>query len=415
MGGLTTEHASQDVADAIYNGFDAFALNLGNAQASWSTGAVKELFDAADSQGFKLFFSLDMNQLAGESASTYLGFIKTFMTRGSYYMVDNKPFLSTFNGHTLSNSQWQSDFRAQGISPFFVPDFDQSPNYTTDFFGNYPDVQGAFSWESAWPETSDKLYNVSDSTDQKVLTQARNKNKVYMMPWSPFQYKNIDSSQYWYRIGETNYAERIGQILDLQPDYVELITWNDGGESHYVGNCWNDAIPDNTAAGAQEHKLIDGFNHGAWQRFLPQVIKAMKAGVTDPSKIYPASGTPLIGAMWYRSILTTASCSNSNQGKKPDGAAKAKDAINYAFLLPEGSAGLKVHVFSGGQEVAGSPFPAQAGLNHMSVPGLREGTVRVEVYDYTNTKIGSSNETESMSVSSNGGAYCNYNYFVQAL
>lgn len=31
--------------------------------------------------------------------------------------------------------------------------------------------------------------------------------------------------------------QRFEQVLALQPDLVELITWNDAGEGHYVGNC----------------------------------------------------------------------------------------------------------------------------------------------------------------------------------
>lgn len=47
----------------------------------------------------------------------------------------------------------------------------------------------------------------------------------------------MGSGEDWYRIGEVNMPQRFEQVLALQPDLVELITWNDAGESHYVGNC----------------------------------------------------------------------------------------------------------------------------------------------------------------------------------
>ncbi len=52
---------------------------------------------------------------------------------------------------------------------------------------------------------------------------------------SPLQFKHMDSSDNWYRRGEANLENRFGEVLKLQPDMLELQTWNDAGESHYMG------------------------------------------------------------------------------------------------------------------------------------------------------------------------------------
>jgi glucan endo-1,3-alpha-glucosidase len=66
----------------------------------------------------------------------------------------------------------------------------------------------------------------------------------------------LDSSQNWYRRGELNIAQRIPQIMSLKPDFVEFLTWNDGGESSYIGNVWPEAIQ-----GSNVHGYIDNFDH----------------------------------------------------------------------------------------------------------------------------------------------------------
>jgi glucan endo-1,3-alpha-glucosidase len=58
---------------------------------------------------------------------------------------------------------------------------------------------------------------------------------------SSLQYKHLAKFGNWYRAGGSNFHLRMHQILDLQPDFVEVLTWNDGGESHYIGNLWPSA------------------------------------------------------------------------------------------------------------------------------------------------------------------------------
>ncbi|KAH9847549.1 glycoside hydrolase [Lenzites betulinus] len=184
---------------------DAFALNVQDPTASWATNAIQLLFDAAAANDFKLFFSFDMSVI--DQPSTFFPLFLQYQNTAAYYTHDNRPFVSTFDGGAKSfgasspNAGWQAQFKnvlaADGINPFFMPDFDDygGASYDANFFANYPVVDGVMSWESAWPEISEGVVNVSSAKDQTALTNARSAGKVYMMPLSSVQFKHIDSGQ----------------------------------------------------------------------------------------------------------------------------------------------------------------------------------------------------------------------------
>lgn len=90
-----------------------------------------------------------------------------------------------------------------------------------------------FNWNS-WP-VEGQAVAVSDSDDSTFLQAAQSSGKLFIMGASPLQFKHMDSSDNWYRRGEANLENRFGEVLKLQPDMLELQTWNDAGESHYMG------------------------------------------------------------------------------------------------------------------------------------------------------------------------------------
>ena len=221
---------------------------------------------------------------------------------------------------------------------------------------------------------------------------------------SSFQFKHLDSSQNWYRRGELTLAERIPQVLSLQPDFAQIQTWNDAGESSYIGNVWPDTI------GAECAAYTDNFDHSGWQALLTPFISAYKAGAKTSSDIIPLNGANATGVFWYRSILTTATCASDPLGK-PSNWSNAEDAVNVAVLLSGAAVGAKVNVYSGGVLI-GSRVGVE-GLNAWSIPGLNTGAVKVEVLPKTGSTALISG-TGSMDVAADA-AICNYNYQVMAL
>lgn len=122
----------------------------------WSTEAVASLFTAASGTDFKLFFSFDMGHFT--DPSQFLPILEQYACHGNYYLYDSKPLVSTFDGGQLTfgssspNAGWQSTFKdAAGVDVFFVPDFNDATGYPDNFFDTFTVVDGAFSWESAWP------------------------------------------------------------------------------------------------------------------------------------------------------------------------------------------------------------------------------------------------------------------------
>ncbi|KIY62723.1 glycoside hydrolase family 71 protein [Cylindrobasidium torrendii FP15055 ss-10] len=406
IGGMEESQATEDVLQAKAIGIDAFALNVQNVVDSWAVNSIQWIFAAAEANDFKLFFSFDM--AVKDDVSYFLDTFRNYSSTNAYYKHDNKPVISTFYGATLTfgsdtpNNGWQTHLRdALDTEIYFIPGFSNAPNGPTDFFSTYPVVDGVFSWDSAWPYEQDGNVNVSSKADEQYLSGAKDASKQFMMPISPVQYKHIADGQNWYRKGELNLGLRVGQVLSVAPDFVEIITWNDAGESHYIGPIWSKAI-ENSPIPA----YTDGYDHAAWQNVFPPFIKAFKEGVTDLTQVVPTEGK-VAGAFWYRPLLTTASCSGDSLGK-PSNAASAEDAVNVALYLAE--PGYTVTISSGGSVIA--EYQAVQGLNAFFAPGIKTGGVTVEVKSGGNSLVSASSTVD---VAADTDGTCNFNYQVVGL
>ena len=349
--------------------------------------------------------------------------VRNYSTRNSYYKVGGRPFLSTFSGGTESfgsssvNEFWTSAFQQYNLNPYFIPNFDNVPNYPNDFFTTFPVADGVFSWETAWPAPDSPAgTNVSSSIDTQAIEEAHTAGKVYMMrmypfvpacslsnqsnlltniAWSSLQYKNLPG-QFYYRIGEAVFGQRIAQISSAQPDYVELITWNDSGESHYAGDIWPEAI---AGTNIPNYAIYD---HSGFQKVITPVIQALKAGATDTSLI--DAGENPTGAVWYHPILTSNPCSNGRRA----GIEGAEDAVDYAIFLPQGAEGM-IEIYSGGSRIGS--MQAGGGLNTGKALGLGVGSVEVYVLDREGNVLVRVNG--STPVLGEDDPLCNFNFVVQ--
>lgn len=395
-------------------GIAAFALNIGQPSAGWATDAINQLFTAAKANNFKLFFSLDLAQ--NKDAYAYSGLLKQYAGNDAYYKAGpNKlPFLSTFSAQGTDANYWTSFLGSFGQTKFyFVPNFDDTPNYF-DNPGNWMNdwakaVDGVFSWETAWPRNSDTPSNVSSVQDEKVLKAAHAKQKAYMMPLSTLQYKHWDSS-HWYRPGEVNMPQRMTEILDMgdRADYVEIITWNDGGESHYIGTLRMEGIDKSMV----EYANNDDYNHVAWQSVFTSFIYAFKNNL-KASGMRPPIDKQLVGSMWYRAIKKDASCRSDAQGR-PAGAGAAKDAVNWSIVAADyGLENLLLQIWSGGSLIR--KVALQPGLNYGSEPGLATGPQYFEVVDTANNNKIVMKGQGRVDVKAQSTGYCNFNYVVAGL
>jgi len=106
--------------------------------------------------------------------------------------------------------------------------------------------------------------------------------------------------RYRYRRGEQNLEYRFGQVLKLKPDFVEIQTWNDAGESHYMGNSWPEPL-----IGSNIGTYTDAYDHTGYYQILPAFIKSYKAGASSTFGMVPTNGALAQGTFWHHTLLTS--------------------------------------------------------------------------------------------------------------
>lgn len=293
-----------------------------------------------------------------------------------------------------------------GIDTYFVPAFLDADVTSSSFFDAFPNVDGAFNWNSMAWESEGKV-EVSTTDDEAYHSGASAAGKTFMMGISALQYKHLDSYENWYRRGELTLAQRIPQILAMQPDFVQIQTWNDAGESNYIGNIWPDGIE-----GSPVHAYVDGFDHSGWQILLRAFIAAYKSGGRTAADVVPASSSSnktAEGVFWYRPILASAACASDPLGR-PRGAENAEDALLVAVMLAAPAVGAAVNVYSGGEQIAS--HEGVLGLNSWMVYGLRLGEQKVEVVGGDGTVLLSATGDHDVQPDA---TVCNFNYVVVGL
>jgi glucan endo-1,3-alpha-glucosidase len=360
---------------------------------------------ADDLGGFKLFFSFDhaAGGLSGDP-NQYARFFLEYSSRPSYFRFkcpqtgNDKPLVSTFGGETVPDSQWASFKRTVG-DVLIVPGFYKlSPS--SSLFTNRASLDGIFNWNS-WQAESAGKSSVDASSDKSFMNTAHASQRLFMMGISPIQAKALDTANNWYRRGEDNIEVRLAQALDLQPDIIQLQSWNDAGEGHYMGNIWADPLNARTKA------VTNGFDHTGYWKILGPFIKSWKSGDRTTANMYPASGKVVQGAFWHHALTVKASCdADTLVDKSPLIEKLAEDAVSGVVLVAQGKTGLVAVVNVGGKELG--KMALVPGYNKFKFAGMGTGKVQVEVWDGSRLAAGGYGPLEVKSV----GALCNWNFQV---
>jgi hypothetical protein len=339
------------------------------------------MFDNADDIGdFNLFFSFDHGHGVLKSPMDYADYFQSYHNRTCYLKMrdpsDNieKPLLSTFGGEDFTDDDW-NEFKGVVGDVLVVPGFYQIYNPSTDFFDGHAALDGVFNWNS-WPETKDGKVAVSAATDRTFQTAANKADKLFMMGISPVQYKHLDNDNNWYRRGEENLENRFGQILGLQPDMVQLQTWNDGGEGHYMGRLHSDPLDDRTKL------LTKDYDHTGYWQILQPFISAWKNGDRTTANMHPTDGKAVQGTFWHHTLTVGGTCYDDDVIKSPDIKAAAEDAVSGVVLVPKGKTNLVAVVNVGTKEL--NKTNLSPGFNKFKFTGLEKlipGKVQLEVWD----------------------------------
>lgn len=386
-----------DIQAASSYGIDGFALNMGSD--SWQPERVADAYSAAASSGtgFKLFLSLDMTSLSCSSSSDaaiLVNLIARFASNSAQAMHNGKVLVSTFAGSdctfgTGSSNGWQGSFvdalKSQGVNIFFVPSlFSDISTFSSNTW-----MDGELNWNSGWPSGSGDIGNSDDSSYMSALG-----SKEYMPAISPFFYTHFGANSWnknWlYRGDDWLYCTRWEEVIAMRQNVkmAEILTWNDYGESSYIGPITG-ALPSGSNA------WVDGFDHESINILTKYYATAFKTGsyptITEDSII-----------MWSRPHPHDATASADSVGK-PTGWDWTDDNL-YAVVLAK--SGAVVSITSGSTTQTYSVNAGLTKLKMASSPGsmsaqmMRSGSVVAQYSAGTNFEYTTSPSTY------------NYNYMV---
>lgn len=249
-------------------GIDALALNYGGWNLDTNRNAwlnsIKDIFDAslATPNSPKLFFSFDMTSL---NTAEVLSVSKQYGCHPQHLWYDNKMFLSTFSGDAL---EWTNSvlnpLKASGLPAFFVPMFAQ---WSCPSINAYNYVNGLFRW----------INPVSHDDDMAVDAQyARLKpQRFWMAGVAPWFYKHYPGFNWGNPLMSQMFYDKWESLLVNDPHAIQLVTWNDLGESSYYGP----AGAEGGVIGDQPWAHLD---HAAFLDVAKHYITHWKTGRPDP-------------------------------------------------------------------------------------------------------------------------------------
>ncbi|KAG5648432.1 hypothetical protein DXG03_005006 [Asterophora parasitica] len=300
-----------DIVLAHASGIDGFALNMGRDE--WQPSRVADAYEAALQSGldFKLFLSLDMASFPSATpndAQTIRQITLSFASHQNQLKINDRAFVSTFAGESSTFGQgsvingWKNQFAGH-------PDLEGKIHFVPSFFidpatfGGFKGVMdGDFNWNSGWPihVTTDYVQRLLSGVDifssrvQNTLGQLigntdsdveHRKNlgaltsgtkPTYMAAVSPwfFTHYGVDTynKNFVFLSDQHLYAKRWESLVATRDDVdiVQVLTWNDYGESHYIGPI-KGAQPNSEA-------WVDGMEHTGWLELTRYYATAFKTG-----------------------------------------------------------------------------------------------------------------------------------------
>ncbi|PPQ83225.1 LOW QUALITY PROTEIN: GH-71 [Psilocybe cyanescens] len=348
-----------DMYKIAAKGVDAIALNIGSDD--WQRNQVATAYAAAQASntGIKLFYSFDLTEMPCDLGDL-VARVNLYNNHPNQFKVNGKNFISSYSGDCLGNSGWQSlKDQTNGYIMPFVWGLEGN-------FNSWPSLDSWYCWGCAWPQ-GNFAKNISASwganTPQLsahgcmirtcMNTLFRADCKLHSLSSTHYSYKN-----FYLRGDDWLVVSRWEQLMQLRSTltFVELVTWNDYGESDYYGPI-KGAQPDGTT-------WANGFPHTAWYDLTGYYIQAFKTGS------YPAITQDVI-YFWARPHPAAATASGDSLGK-PTGWNWTEDSMWAAVFATSPAT---VVLTCGGST---STFTVAAGVNKLKIP-LAAGKMTVQM------------------------------------
>ncbi|PYH78859.1 hypothetical protein BO82DRAFT_421133 [Aspergillus uvarum CBS 121591] len=274
--GYSVDDWENEMSLALTAKIDAFALNIAVGDAT-NTGSLGNAFLAAENIGFSLFFSFDYAGNGPWAKADVLSMLQSYTSNTAYWQHNSKPFVSTFEGP--DNADDWVDIKEQ-TGCFFMPDWSSvGADVAVTLGGGVAD--GLFSW-AAWPYGPNDMNTYVDASYIDFLD-----GKPYMMPVSPWFFTNMPGyDKNWLWRGDDLWYDRWVQAMYLAPEFIEIITWNDFGESHYIGPIQDsdsslaEATYTAFGTGLSPYNYALDMPHDGWRAFLPWLIDTYKNNIS---------------------------------------------------------------------------------------------------------------------------------------
>ncbi|KAF7137072.1 hypothetical protein CNMCM5793_006960 [Aspergillus hiratsukae] len=299
---------------------DAFALNMAYNDDT-NDSQLPNAFTAAQNLGFSLFLSFDYAGNGPWPQGTVLDYLIQWTASSAYYFYQGQPFVSTFEG-SENAADWV-DVKSLTAS-FFMPDWSSlGAKAALELQEGIAD--GLLSW-AAWPYGPNDMDTYVDASYIQYLA-----GKPYMMPVSPWFFTNMPGyDKNWLWRGDDLWYDRWQQVHYLAPEFVEILTWNDFGESHYIGpivdshSSLADTLYTAFTTGEAPYNYAEAFSHDGWRAFLPFVIDMYKNNET----LVEQEGI----SAWYR-LNAAGAC--ANDGNTTGNTASQLQLEYWPYQIPQ--------------------------------------------------------------------------------
>ncbi|KAL2643978.1 hypothetical protein R1flu_011565 [Riccia fluitans] len=376
-------------------GIDAFALNTN----VYRKNLFDQMYQAAQElgTGFKIFVSADIHADGNGrlSPADVSDMMTSYRTHPNQLMYNGKSFFTSwlgnddsywsFYGYSNSVAAWQDIFNQAGGKSlyFFIPFFptDGSYNGVTGVLNTFGTlVDGYYGWDtSAWNYINNNFDTPGTSPGDATSLQACvDAGKTYMASVSAWFFKNLGGQQCCpsttpscspsssdqsgcpcqvkgnYQ-GSGLWLQHWTQIINNPPPLVEIVSWNDWIEGHYVS-------PNLSVGAASSGVDVAGFPHDAYLDLGKHYIDWYKTGTE------PAPSQDSVYLFYYTqssSVSISGQCSILHQEK-------LTDAVYAVIKLSPGPAAT-ITINSGGHTTMGN---ATQGINVIGM-GFFEGTQSV--------------------------------------
>ncbi|RSM15830.1 hypothetical protein CDV31_004772 [Fusarium ambrosium] len=316
-----------DITKAQEAHIDGFVLNIAYDDPT-NDRSIPMAFDAAGSLGFKLLFSFDYAGNGDWPMDQVIDLINKYSSHAAHFKRGSQPLVSTFEGFKRA-SDW-STIKSK-TNCFFMPSWSSVGAKRAVRTG---ETDGLFSW-AAWPEGPNKIDMEVDASYLIFLDGAS-----YMMPISPWFYTNLPGyNKNWLWRGDSLWHDRWNLAFTLvsqdqwpgQPEYLQIISWNDYGESHYIGPL-NDKAYVAFDIGEAPYNYVKGMPHDAWRKLLPFAIDTFKNGIATINEEVLVAWYRLTPASACGTGGTTGNTAAQLQAEMPPGEL-SEDKIFFSALL----------------------------------------------------------------------------------